>query len=158
MESDFNAAAAAVADVLVQKNCRSLLSLVQEDWIEEEVKSITGKILPRMPDFSETNLNGDVAEIHEWLKNNPPPDVLAVHGTDLHPAIELLRMYGIENRCAILLLEYYSEIPAGFRGITLSRDISAMANAGAELLKKRLSDWNRPQEKLIVNAKTAIFK
>lgn len=158
VESNFNAAAAAVADVLVQKNCKSLLSLVQEDWIEEEVKSITGKILSRMPDFSETNLNGDVAEIHEWLKNNPPPDVLAVHGTDLHPAIELLRMYGIENQCAILLLEYYSKIPAGFRGITLSRDISAMANAGAELLKKRLSDWNRPQEKLFVNAKTAIFK
>lgn len=158
VESNFNAAAAAVADVLVQKNYRSLLSLVQEDWIEEEVKSITGKILSRMPDFSETNLNGDVAEIHEWLKNNPPPDVLAVHGTDLHPAIELLRMYGIENQCAILLLEYYSKIPAGFRGITLSRDISAMANAGAELLKKRLSDWNRPQEKLFVNAKTAIFK
>lgn len=103
---------------------------------------VAAGIRKSQPDFSETNLRGDLAEIESWLKNNPPPDVLAV----------------LETRCRLVVLEHCNVFPVDSQGISLARDITAMAEAGANLLKKHLSDASRPRERVFVKAGTQQFK
>ena len=158
VESDFSDAAATVAEELIREKRRILLSLVQEDWIEEEIRAVGESLRRKKIAFDETNLTGGTAEICAWFENNPPPDLIAVHGTDLIAARRLLQRYGLEARCRILLLEHYPAPPPDFQGICLFRDIEAMTAAGADLLKKRFLDKERPREHQLIKAKTNLLK
>lgn len=84
--------------------------------------------------------------------------MLAVHGTDFPAAHLRLRRLGLETRCRLVVLEHYNAFPVDSQGISLARDITAMAEAGANLLKKRLADASRPRERVFAKAGTQRFK